>query len=75
MTASDDEALNKRLAALEERLAAQQVTAIDGLTDKTRELIAKVALAGAFDLGQLARKASPVSARPWLHTLATYPNW
>lgn len=59
MTASDDEALNKRLAALEERLAAQQVTAIDGLTDKTRELIAKVALAGAFDLGQLARKASP----------------
>ncbi|MFJ4590626.1 hypothetical protein ACIP1Z_25485 [Pseudomonas moraviensis] len=59
MTASDDEALNKRLAALEERLAAQQVTAIDGLTDKSRELIAKVALAGAFDLGQLARKASP----------------
>ncbi|NIE73475.1 ATP-binding protein [Pantoea sp. Ap-967] len=59
MTASDDEALNKRLAALDERLAAQPVTAIDGLTDKARELIARVALAGAFDLSQLARKASP----------------
>lgn len=59
MTASDDEALRKRLAALEKTLAAQQIPATDTFTDKARELIAKVALAGAFDLGQLARKASP----------------
>ncbi|XVN19774.1 hypothetical protein QZH46_06735 [Pseudomonas corrugata] len=57
MTASDDEALGKRLAALEESLAAQQIPATDTFTDKARELIANVALAGAFDLGQLARKA------------------
>lgn len=59
MTASDDDALNRRLAALDERLAVQRVPTLAAFTSSSRELIANVALTGAFDLGQLARQATP----------------
>lgn len=59
MTVSDEDALSKRLAALDERLAAQRAPGRTTFSTKSQELVANIALANFFDLGQVARLVAP----------------